>query len=166
MVYVMRSLIIAIVAATIGYTASVIINSSVSAATLVGFGIEVGLGDRIQMAATEWAGLAGTYLPIYVGLHAVIFLLVHRFLLNRNESSDSNLTSRPTVFAAAGALSLLLLYIGFDAAMGLSGVLVASGRTLGGLIAHVATGALSGLIFATFAKSSHDAAVSDTSAGD
>ena len=63
----MRSLIIAIVAATVGYTLSVIINSTVSAATLVGFGIEVGLGDRIQMTATEWTGLAGTYLPIYVG---------------------------------------------------------------------------------------------------
>ena len=36
----MRSLIIAIVAATVGYTLSVIINSTVSAATLVGFGIE------------------------------------------------------------------------------------------------------------------------------
>ena len=54
----MRSLIIAIVAATVGYTLSVIINSTVSAATLVGFGIDVGLGDRIHMTATEWTGLA------------------------------------------------------------------------------------------------------------
>ena len=35
------------------------------------------------MTATEWTGLAGTYLPIYVGLHTVIFLLVHRFLAKR-----------------------------------------------------------------------------------
>lgn len=161
----MRSLIIAIVAATIGYTLSVIINSTVSAATLVGFGIEVGLGDRIQMTATEWTGLAGTYLPIYVGLHTVIFLLVHRFLTNRSQSPDSNLASRRMVFAVAGALSLLLLYIAFDTAMGLSGVLVASGRTLGGLMAHVATGVVSGLIFATFANSPGEAAVSDDAAG-
>ena len=157
----MRSLIIAIVAATIGYTLSVIINSTVSAATLVGFGIEVGLGDRVQMTATEWTGLAGTYLPIYVGLHTVIFLLVHRFLPNKSQSSDANLAHRRIVFAVVGALSLLLLYIAFDTAMGLSGVLVASGRTLGGLIAHVATGAVSGLIFATFTNSSSEATVSD-----
>ena len=161
----MRSLIIAIVAATVGYTLSVIINSTVSAATLVGFGIEVGLGDRIHMTATEWAGLAGTYLPIYVGLHTVIFLLVHRFLAKRSQSSDSNLASRRMVFAVAGALSLLLLYIAFDTAMGLSGVLVASGRTLGGLMAHVATGVVSGLIFATFTNSPGEAAVSDGVAG-
>ena len=157
----MRSLIIAIVAATIGYTLSVIINSTVSAATLVGFGIEVGLGDRVQMTATEWTGLAGTYLPIYVGLHTVIFLLVHRFLPNKSQSSDSSLAHRRIVFAVVGALSLLLLYIAFDTAMGLSGVLVASGRTLGGLIAHVATGAVSGLIFATFTNSPSEATVSD-----
>jgi hypothetical protein len=161
----MRSLIIAIVAATIGYTLSVIINSTVSAATLVGFGIEVGLGDRIQMTATEWIGLAGTYLPIYVGLHTVIFLLVHRFLPNISQSSDSNFASRRIVFAVSGAVSLLLLYIAFDTAMGLSGVLVASGRTLGGLIAHVATGAVSGLIFATFTNRPGEAAVSDNAAG-
>ena len=160
----MRSLIIAIVAATIGYTLSVIINSTVSAATLVGFGIEVGLGDRIQMATTEWAGLAGTYLPIYVGLHAVIFLLIDRFLANRSQSSGSNVVGRRIVFAVVGALSLLLLYIAFDTAMGLSGVLVASGRTLGGLIAHVFTGAASGIIFATFTNSPREAAVSGASA--
>jgi hypothetical protein len=51
------------------------------------------------------------------------------------------------LFAIAGALSLLLVYMGLDKAMGLSGVLVASGRTVGGLMAHVATGAASGLIF-------------------
>ena len=157
----MRSLIIAVVAATVGYTLSVIINSTVSAATLVGFGIEVSLGDRIQMTATEWTGLAGTYLPIYVGLHTVIFLLVHRFLAKRSQSPDSNLARRRMVFAVAGALSLLLLYIAFDTAMGLSGVLVASGRTLGGLMAHVATGVVSGLIFATFTNSPGEAAVSD-----
>ena len=157
----MRSLIIAIVAATIGYTLSVIINSTVSAATLVGFGIEVGLGDRVQMTATEWTGLAGTYLPIYVGLHTVIFLLVHRFLPNKSQSSDANLAHRRIVFAVVGALSLLLLYIAFDTAMGLSGVLVASGRTLGGLIAHVSTGAVSGLIFATFTNSPSEATVAD-----
>lgn len=161
----MRSLIIAIVAATVGYTLSVIINSTVSAATLVGFGIEVSLGDRIQMTATEWTGLAGTYLPIYVGLHTVIFLLVHRFLAKRSQSPDSNLARRRMVFAVAGALSLLLLYIAFDTAMGLSGVLVASGRTLCGLMAHVVTGVVSGLIFATFTNSPGEAAVSDGVAG-
>ena len=77
------------------------------------------------MTATEWTGLAGTYLPIYVGLHTVIFLLVHRFLAKRDQSSVIRIWPTDTVFAVAGGLSLLLLYIAFDTAMGLSGVLVA-----------------------------------------
>lgn len=155
----------AIVAATVGYTLSVFINSTVSAATLVGFGIEVSLGDRIQMTATEWMGLAGTYLPIYLGLHVIIFLLLHRFLRKKNGSVAANTARRSVIFAITGALSLLLVYLGFDEAMGLGGVLVASGRTLGGLLANVATGAISGLIFAALSTGSHESTLSDTPAG-
>lgn len=143
----MRLLINAVFAATVGYTLSVLINSSVSAATLVGFGIEVTIGDRFQMFATEWLGLASTYLLIYVLLHTVVFLLVNRFAYNAHEPRVSNPATRHALFAVAGALSLLLVYMGLDTVMGLSGVLVASGRTVGGLMAHVATGAASGLIF-------------------
>ena len=143
----MRLLINAVFAATVGYTLSVLINSSVSAATLVGFGIEVTIGDRFQMFATEWLGLASTYLLIYVLLHTVVFLLVNRFAYNAHEPRVSNPATRHALFAVAGALSLLLVYMGLDTAMGLSGVLVASGRTVGGLMAHVATGGASGLIF-------------------
>jgi hypothetical protein len=149
----MRLLIIAIVAATLGYTLSVVINSTVSAATLVGFGIEVTFSDRFDMAVTEWLGLASTYLPIYVGLHAVVFLLLHRVLLKTTEFTGGSPNKRKAFFALAGALSLLLVYMAFDAAMGLSGVLVASGRTLSGLIANVATGAVSGLVFAAVSGS-------------
>ena len=141
-----------------------LINSTVSAATLVGFGIEVSLGDRIQMTATEWMGLAGTYLPIYLGLHVIIFLLLHRVLKNRNGSVAPNTARRRIIFAITGAVSLFLVYVGFDQAMGLGGVLVASGRTLGGLLANVATGAVSGLIFATLSGSSHEPTLSDTAA--
>lgn len=159
----MRLLIIAIVAATVGYTLSVLINSVVSAETLVGFGIEVSVGDRLQMVATEWTGLASTYLPIYLGLHVVVFLLANHFLPLISESPDSHPVSRRIIFASAGALSLLLVYIGFDMAMGLSGVLVASGRTLGGLIVQVATGAVSGLIFAVLTESSRKPEASEAS---
>ena len=48
-------------------------------------------------------------------------------------------------------------------AMGLSGVLVASGRTLGGLIVQVATGAVSGLIFAVLTESSRKPEASEAS---
>ena len=82
----MRLFINAVFAATVGYTLSVLINSSVSAATLVGFGIEVTIGDRFQMFATEWLGLASTYLLIYVLLHTVVFLLVNHFVCNTRES--------------------------------------------------------------------------------
>lgn len=144
----MRLLIIAIVAATVGYTLSVVVNSTVSAATLVGFGIEVAVSDRLDMAITEWLGLASTYLPIYVGLHTIVFLLLHRFLWRKGEATGRSPTERKTSFAIAGSLSLLMVYVAFDSAMGLSGVLVASGRTVGGLLANVATGAVSGLVFA------------------
>lgn len=159
----MRLFIIAIVAATVGYTLSVLINSVVSAETLVGFGIEVSVGDRLQMVATEWTGLASTYLPIYLGLHVVVFLLANHFLPLASESPDSHSVSRRIIFASAGALSLLLVYIGFDMAMGLSGVLVASGRTLGGLIVQVGTGAVSGLIFAVLTESSRKPEASEAS---
>lgn len=159
----MRLFIIAIVAATVGYTLSVLINSVVSAETLVGFGIEVSVGDRLQMVATECTGLASTYLPIYLGLHVVVFLLANHFLPLASESPDSHSVSRRIIFASAGALSLLLVYIGFDMAMGLSGVLVASGRTLGGLIVQVGTGAVSGLIFEVLTESSRKPEASEAS---
>ena len=150
----MRLLINAVFAATVGYTLSVLINSSVSAATLVGFVIEVTIGYRFQMFATEWLGLASTYLLIYVLLHTVVFLLVNHFVCNARESRISNPAMVHALFAIAGALSLLFVYMGLDTAMGLSVVLVASVRTVGCLMAHVATGAASGLIFSRLSDSS------------
>ena len=43
--------VISLVAVLVGYSLSIVINASVSAATLVGFGIEVGLSDRLDMIA-------------------------------------------------------------------------------------------------------------------
>jgi hypothetical protein len=117
-VKIMRLLINAVFAATVGYTLSVLINSSVSAATLVGFGIEVTIGDRFQMFATEWLGLASTYLLIYVLLHTVVFLLVNHFAYNADEPRVSNPATGHALFAIAGALSLLLVYMGLDTGNG------------------------------------------------
>lgn len=47
----MRWVISLLVAVLVGYSLSIVINASVSAATLVGFGIEVSLSDRLDMIA-------------------------------------------------------------------------------------------------------------------
>ena len=60
----MRLIANLLIAVLVGYTLSILINTSVSAATLVGFGIEVSLDDRFDMIVTEWMGLATLYLPI------------------------------------------------------------------------------------------------------
>lgn len=62
----MRWVISLLVAVLIGYSLSIVINASVSAATLVGFGIEVSLPDRLDMIAKEWVGLGTIYLPLYL----------------------------------------------------------------------------------------------------
>jgi len=126
-----------------GYTLSILINTSVSAATLVGFGIEVSLSDRFDMIVTEWMGLATLYLPIYLVVQTGAFLLLLRLV---RSGQYQRLTLRG-LYTAVGALSLMAVYLAFDTALGQSGVLVASGRTTAGLLAHSATGAVSGLVF-------------------
>ena len=72
----MRLIANLLIAVLVGYTLSILINTSVSAATLVGFGIEVSLKDRFDMIVTEWMGLATLYLPIYLVVQSAAFLLL------------------------------------------------------------------------------------------
>ncbi|MGI9298892.1 MAG: hypothetical protein ACR2PD_00520 [Luminiphilus sp.] len=139
----MRLIANLLIAVLLGYTLSILINTSVSAATLVGFGIEVSLNDRFDMIVTEWMGLATLYLPIYLVVQSVAFLLLLRLA---RSGQYQRLTLRG-LYTAVGGLSLMAVYLAFDTALGQSGVLVASGRTTAGLLAHSATGAVSGLIF-------------------
>lgn len=139
----MRSVISLLVAVLIGYSLSIVINASVSAATLVGFGIEVSLSDRLDMIAKEWVGLGTIYLPLYLVLHAVCFWLLGRLLRN---IALTTVVARVT-YAGIGALSLMAFYVTFDAVMGSGGVVVASTRTTAGLLAHAATGAVAGALF-------------------
>ena len=127
----------------VGYSLSIVINASVSAATLVGFGIEVSLSDRLDMIAKEWVGLGTIYLPLYLILHAICFWLLGLVLRNR---AVTTVVAR-TTYAGMGALSLIAFYLSFDAVMGSGGVVVASTRTIAGLCAHAATGAVSGFLF-------------------
>ena len=119
------------------------INASVSAATLVGFGMDVSLSDRLDMIAKEWVGLGTVYLPLYLILHAICFWLLGLILRNR---AVTTVIARAT-YAGIGALSLMTFYLTFDAVMGAGGVGVASTRTTAGLFAHAATGGVSGLLF-------------------
>ena len=132
-----------LIAVLVGYTLSVILNTSVSAATLQGFGIDVGLYDRLAMAATEWVGLATVYLPLYLILHGTVFWLVDRV----TGGGVFDASALRWVFAVAGALSLMTLYLTFDRVMGSSGVLVASTRTTSGLLLQMGSGAVSGFLF-------------------
>ena len=79
----MRWVISLFAAVLVGYSLSIVINASVSAATLVGFGIEVSLSDRLDMIAKEWVGLGTVYLPLYLILHAICFWLLGLILRNR-----------------------------------------------------------------------------------
>ena len=138
------SWVISLLAAVlVGYSLSIVINVSVSAATLVGFGIEVSLSDRLDMIATEWVGLGTVYLPLYLILHAICFWLLGLILRNR---AVTTVIARAT-YAGIGALSLMTFYLTFDAVMGSGGLVVASTRTTAGIFAHAATGAVSGLLF-------------------
>ena len=139
----MRWVISLFAAVLVGYSLSIVINASVSAATLVGFGIEVSLSDRLDMIAKEWVGLGTVYLPLYLILHAICFWLLGLILRNR---AVTTVIARAT-YAGIGALSLMTFYLTFDAVMGSGGVVVASTRTTAGLFAHAATGAVSGLLF-------------------
>ena len=137
-------MVISLLAAVlVGYSLSIVINVSVSAATLVGFGIEVSLSDRLDMIAKEWVGLGTVYLPLYLILHAICFWLLGLILRNR---AVTKVIARAT-YAGIGALSLMTFYLTFDAVMGSGGLVVASTRTTAGIFAHAATGAVSGLLF-------------------
>ena len=139
----MRSMISLLVAVLVGYSLSIGINSTISAATLVGFGIEVSLSDRLDMIAKEWVGLGTIYLPLYLVLHAVCFWLLGRLLRG---AVLTTVVARAS-YAGIGAMSLMAFYLTFDAVMGSGGVVVASTRTTAGLLAHGATGAVSGFLF-------------------
>lgn len=139
----MRWVISLLVAVLVGYSLSIVINASVSAATLVGFGIEVSLSDRLDMIAKEWVGLGTTYLPLYLTLHAICFWLLGLVLRNR---AVTTVVARAT-YGGIGALSLMAFYLTVEAVLGSGGVVVASTRTTTGLFAHAATGAVSGLLF-------------------
>ena len=67
----MRWVISLLAAVLVGYSLSIVINASVSAATLVGFGMDVSLSDRLDMIAKEWVGLGTVYLPLYLILQAI-----------------------------------------------------------------------------------------------
>ena len=139
----MRWVISLLVAVLVGYSLSILINASVTAATLVGFGIDVSLSDRLDMIIKEWVGLGTIYLPLYLILHATCFWLLGLGFRNR---AVTTVIAR-TTYAGTGALSLMAFYLTFDAVMGSGGVVVASTRTTVGLFAHAATGAVSGLLF-------------------
>ena len=130
----MRWMISLLVAVLVGYSLSIVINASVIASTLVGFGIEVSLSDRPDMIVKEWVGLGTIYLPLYLILHATCFWLLGLVLGNRVVTI---VVARAT-YGGLGALSLMAFYLTFDAVMGSSGVDAASTRITAGLVAHAA----------------------------
>ncbi|MEC8633389.1 MAG: hypothetical protein VXX89_02045 [Pseudomonadota bacterium] len=138
----MRWVISLLVAILAGYSLSIVINASVSAATLVGFGIEVSLSDGMDMIAKECVGIGCICMSLYLVLHAICFWLLGR-VLNR---AVTTVIARAT-YASLGALSLMAFNLTFDAVMGSGGVVIASTLITAGLLAHAATGAVSGLLF-------------------
>ncbi|MEK9577333.1 MAG: hypothetical protein VW014_07115, partial [Halieaceae bacterium] len=90
---------------------------------------------------------------LYLILHAICFWLLGLVLRNRAVAPAVARVS----YACVGALSLMAFYLSFDAVMGSGGVVVASSRTTVGLLAHAATGAVSGLLFRLLSAGSREA---------
>ena len=127
----------------VGYSASIAANSTASAATLVSFGVEVTLADRLGMIRSEWLGLGATYLPIYFVLMTCLLSLFRRLL--RGQSWSSLMTH--CVYGAVSGLGLVLFILIFEQVMGVEGALLASTRQLSGLVVQFGCAALTGLCF-------------------
>ena len=142
----------------VGYSASIAANSAASAATLVSFGVEVTLTDRLGMMRSEWLGLGATYLPIYFVLMTCLLLLFRR--LTRGQS-----WSTLTTYCAYGAVSgcgLVVFILIFEQVMGVEGALLASTRHPSGLVVQFGCAALTGLCFsALLSRLSLSASTSD-----
>ncbi len=127
----------------VGYSASIAANSSASAATLVSFGVEVTLADRLGMIRSEWLGLGATYLPIYFVLMTCLLLLFRRLL--RGLSWSPLMTY--CVYGAVSGSGLIVFILSFEQMMGVEGALLASTRQLRGLVVQFGCAALTGLCF-------------------
>ena len=127
----------------VGYTASVAANSTTSAATLVSFGVDVSLADRLGMIKSEWLGLGATYLPIYFVLMTCLLLLFRRLI--RGQSWSPLMTH--CVYGGVSGLGLVVFILIFEQVMGVEGALLASTRQLSGLVVQLGCAALTGLCF-------------------
>jgi len=127
----------------VGYSASIAANSTASAATLVSFGVEVTLADRLGMIRSEWLGLGATYLPIYFVLMTCLLSLFRR--LSRGQSWSPLITH--CVYSAVSGLGLVVFILMFERVMGVEGALLASTRQLSGLVVQFGCAALTGLCF-------------------
>ena len=127
----------------VGYSASIAANSTASAATLVSFGVNVSLTDRLGMIRSEWLGLGATYLPIYFILMTCLLSLFQR--LSRGQSWSSLMTH--CVYGAVSGLGLVVFILIFEQVMGVEGALLASTRQLSGLAIQFGCAALTGLCF-------------------
>lgn len=127
----------------VGYSASIAANSTASAATLVSFGVNVSLTDRLGMIRSEWLGLGATYLPIYFVLMTCLLSLFRR--LSRGQSWSSLMTHY--IYSGASGLGLVVFILMFERVMGVEGALLASTRQLSGLVVQFGCAALTGLCF-------------------
>jgi len=127
----------------VGYSASIAVNSTASAATLVSFGINVSLTDRLGMIKSEWLGLGATYLPIYFGLMTCVLLLFRRLLRGQSWSSLTTYC----VYGVVSGSGLVVFILIFEQVMGVEGALLASTRQLSGLVIQFGCAALTGLCF-------------------
>ena len=126
----------------VGYSASIAANSTASAATLVSFGVEVTLADRLGMIRSEWLGLGATYLPIYFVLMTCLLSLFRRLL--RGQSWSPLMTH--CVYSAVSGLGLVVFIRIFEQVTA-EGALLASTRQLSGLAIQFGCAALTGLCF-------------------
>ena len=133
----------------VGYSASIAANSTVSAATLVSFGVNVSLTDRLGMIKSEWLGLGATYLPIYFGLMTCLLLLL-RWVIRQRPWSPLVTVCAYGAVSGSGLVAFILI---FERMMGVEGALLASTRQLSGLVVQFGCAALTGLCFGALLSS-------------
>jgi hypothetical protein len=132
----------AIIAYAAAVVATYLLGSTVSTVSIMtsigGMGVNVQVTDVLVAVGTDWAGLAGSYLPL-IALAMVVALPVAGQLHSRMGAP------RRTVYLLAGLVAMLALHLIMEATLGLVGF--AAARSIPGLVAQGLSGALGAWVF-------------------
>ncbi len=120
---------------------------------LVQIGVELNVSDWLSMIWQDALGLLPTYGAIIAVTLLLAFLITH-FLVNRlslHEVKDTSSATRFILFAAAGALSFLLMLLAMQPILNVT--LIAGARSTLGLVSQCFAGVCAGYVYSQFSNS-------------